>query len=212
MQQSLTGSPRKIAFVFTSMPVGGAEDFALGVGPHLAHLQVSLPPIDNCGEERLDDQVATGHQRGARRAEQPRLCRGVGEVADQVERRDDDRVAAVRPLVRLCEIAQQGPEGAVGEVRRVRRQTSEHLGRGVHAHHRVPPFGQRDGQPTGAHPQLEHATGRSCQLRDAVHGIGRGVVRGVPPVVDVRETLPVGRRGEAVITVAHAHSLPSASR
>jgi glycosyltransferase involved in cell wall biosynthesis len=36
MQQSLTGSPRKIAFVFTSMPVGGAEDFALGVGPHLA--------------------------------------------------------------------------------------------------------------------------------------------------------------------------------
>ena len=29
-------APRKIAFVFTSMPVGGAEDFALGVGPHLA--------------------------------------------------------------------------------------------------------------------------------------------------------------------------------
>lgn len=27
---------RKVAFVFTSMPVGGAEDFALGVGPHLA--------------------------------------------------------------------------------------------------------------------------------------------------------------------------------
>lgn len=26
---------RKVAFVFTSMPVGGAEDFALGVGPHL---------------------------------------------------------------------------------------------------------------------------------------------------------------------------------
>jgi len=29
-------APRKIAFVFTSMPVGGAEDFALGIGPHLA--------------------------------------------------------------------------------------------------------------------------------------------------------------------------------
>jgi glycosyltransferase involved in cell wall biosynthesis len=29
-------SSRKVAFVFTSMPVGGAEDFALGVGPHLA--------------------------------------------------------------------------------------------------------------------------------------------------------------------------------
>jgi len=28
--------PRKIAFVFTSMPVGGAEDFALGAGAHLA--------------------------------------------------------------------------------------------------------------------------------------------------------------------------------
>ena len=28
--------PCKVAFVFTSMPVGGAEDFALGVGPHLA--------------------------------------------------------------------------------------------------------------------------------------------------------------------------------
>jgi len=27
---------RKVAFVFTSMPVGGAEDFALGVGPHFA--------------------------------------------------------------------------------------------------------------------------------------------------------------------------------
>ena len=36
MQHSLAGSPRKTAFVFTSMPVGGAEDFALGAGPHLA--------------------------------------------------------------------------------------------------------------------------------------------------------------------------------
>ena len=36
MHRSLTGGPRKVAFVFTSMPVGGAEDFALGVGPHLA--------------------------------------------------------------------------------------------------------------------------------------------------------------------------------
>ncbi|MGA1538868.1 MAG: glycosyltransferase [Chthoniobacterales bacterium] len=31
-----TRPPRKVAFVFVSMPVGGAEDFALGVGPHLA--------------------------------------------------------------------------------------------------------------------------------------------------------------------------------
>ena len=36
MQKSLSGPARKTAFVFTSMPVGGAEDFALGVGPHLA--------------------------------------------------------------------------------------------------------------------------------------------------------------------------------
>jgi len=36
MQQTPSVRPRKVAFVFTSMPVGGAEDFALGVGPHLA--------------------------------------------------------------------------------------------------------------------------------------------------------------------------------
>ena len=55
MQQSLTGSPRKIAFVFTSMPVGGAEDFALGAGPHLApefeaHY-VCLRELGRLGEE-----------------------------------------------------------------------------------------------------------------------------------------------------------------
>lgn len=31
----MDSEPRKIAFVFTSMPVGGAEDFALGIGPYL---------------------------------------------------------------------------------------------------------------------------------------------------------------------------------
>lgn len=31
-----TPPPRKMAFVFVSMPVGGAEDFALGVAPYLA--------------------------------------------------------------------------------------------------------------------------------------------------------------------------------
>ncbi len=31
-----TSLPRKIAFVFVSMPVGGAEDFAIGAAPHLA--------------------------------------------------------------------------------------------------------------------------------------------------------------------------------
>lgn len=46
---------RRIAFVFTSMPVGGAEDFALGVGPHLApdfeaHY-VCLRELGRLGEE-----------------------------------------------------------------------------------------------------------------------------------------------------------------
>lgn len=46
---------RKVAFVFTSMPVGGAEDFALGVGPHLApdfeaHY-VCLRALGRLGEE-----------------------------------------------------------------------------------------------------------------------------------------------------------------
>ena len=55
MQQSLTGRPRKIAFVFTSMPVGGAEDFALGAGAHLepdfeAHY-VCLREYGRLGEE-----------------------------------------------------------------------------------------------------------------------------------------------------------------
>lgn len=36
MQSNRPGPARRIAFVFTSMPVGGAEDFALGVGAHLA--------------------------------------------------------------------------------------------------------------------------------------------------------------------------------
>lgn len=35
MQTNLAGPVRKSAFVFTSMPVGGAEDFALGAGAHL---------------------------------------------------------------------------------------------------------------------------------------------------------------------------------
>lgn len=35
MQANRPGPVRKIAFVFTSMPVGGAEDFALGVGAYL---------------------------------------------------------------------------------------------------------------------------------------------------------------------------------
>ncbi len=46
---------RRIAFVFTSMPVGGAEDFALGAGPHLApdfeaHY-VCLRELGRLGEE-----------------------------------------------------------------------------------------------------------------------------------------------------------------
>lgn len=36
MQENRHGPGHRVAFVFTSMPVGGAEDFALGAGPHLA--------------------------------------------------------------------------------------------------------------------------------------------------------------------------------
>lgn len=36
MQENRHGPARRVAFVFTSMPVGGAEDFALGAGSHLA--------------------------------------------------------------------------------------------------------------------------------------------------------------------------------
>lgn len=48
-------SPRKIAFVFVSMPVGGAEDFALGAAAHLApefeaHF-VCLRELGRLGEE-----------------------------------------------------------------------------------------------------------------------------------------------------------------
>jgi len=55
MRQTPSVPPRKIAFVFTSMPVGGAEDFALGVGPHLApgyeaHY-VCLRELGRLGEE-----------------------------------------------------------------------------------------------------------------------------------------------------------------
>jgi glycosyltransferase involved in cell wall biosynthesis len=55
MRQTPAVRPRKVAFVFTSMPVGGAEDFALGVGPHLgpayeAHY-VCLRELGRLGEE-----------------------------------------------------------------------------------------------------------------------------------------------------------------
>jgi glycosyltransferase involved in cell wall biosynthesis len=55
MQQSPAGSPRKIAFVFTAMPVGGAEDFALGAGSQLdadfeAHY-ICLREYGRLGEE-----------------------------------------------------------------------------------------------------------------------------------------------------------------
>lgn len=55
MQQTPSVHPRKVAFVFTSMPVGGAEDFALGVGTHLApdyeaHY-VCLRELGRLGEE-----------------------------------------------------------------------------------------------------------------------------------------------------------------
>lgn len=50
-----TSLPRKIAFVFVSMPVGGAEDFAIGATPHLtpefeAHF-VALRDWGKVGEE-----------------------------------------------------------------------------------------------------------------------------------------------------------------
>ena len=55
MQTNRPSPARRIAFVFTSMPVGGAEDFALGVGPHLApdfeaHY-VCLRELGRLGEE-----------------------------------------------------------------------------------------------------------------------------------------------------------------
>ncbi|MBJ7257999.1 MAG: glycosyltransferase [Chthoniobacterales bacterium] len=55
MQKLQSGGPRKIAFVFTSMPVGGAEDFALAAGARLsrefeAHY-VCLREYGRLGEE-----------------------------------------------------------------------------------------------------------------------------------------------------------------
>lgn len=55
MQKTPSVPPRKVAFVFTSMPVGGAEDFALGVGPHLGPgyeaQYVCLRELGRLGEE-----------------------------------------------------------------------------------------------------------------------------------------------------------------
>ena len=53
-----TRQPRKVVFMFVSMPVGGAEDFALGVAGHLgpefeAHF-VCLRELGKCGEEMRD--------------------------------------------------------------------------------------------------------------------------------------------------------------
>lgn len=57
MQKTRHGPARRVAFVFTSMPVGGAEDFALGAGPHLAPefeaRYVCLRGLGALGEEAL---------------------------------------------------------------------------------------------------------------------------------------------------------------